>query len=109
MSTEPRILEILRGETFKGKREIMSTTRIKRKITIERLQSAIIHQTSLPTLKIWCEACGFEIKMIYPKEVSQLLGITQREVFRRLEREEFHFRETETGEVFICPNSIEPK
>ncbi|HVE57637.1 MAG TPA: hypothetical protein VNB22_12460 [Pyrinomonadaceae bacterium] len=46
--------------------------------------------------------------MTPPSQAANLLGITQREIFRRLEQGNLHFFETETGEVFICANPLNP-
>jgi hypothetical protein len=46
--------------------------------------------------------------MTDPPTAAQSLGLTQREIFRRIEKGELHFFETERGEVFICPHPVNP-
>lgn len=84
----------------------MTVTKITRTITIETWQRTVIRQASRQTLKIRCEFCAAEVEMTPSDQAANLLGITQREVFRRLELGDLHFFETENGEVLICTNPL---
>jgi hypothetical protein len=87
----------------------MTTTRRKRVITIETRQKTVIRQDSQHTYQRWCELCAAEVEMTTPKSAAHLLGVSQREIFRRIEQGSLHFVELETGEVFICAKPIKPK
>ena len=78
----------------------------KKIITIETLQRTVIRQNTNSVQKFWCEFCQTEVEMIVPESAAISLGITIREIFRRIERGEIHFFETDTGEVFICLNLL---
>ena len=84
----------------------MTTSKRKRVITIETRQRTVIRQDSRQTYKIWCEICGLEVEMTTPQQAAHLLQQSLREVFRRIEKGNLHFFETETGEVFICKSSL---
>jgi hypothetical protein len=80
----------------------------KRTITVETRQRTVIRQTARQTPTIRCEFCTADVEMTSPNQAASLLGITEREIFRRLEQGNLHFFETETGEVFICAHPLDP-
>jgi len=59
-----------------------------------------------PPVLARCDACGGEVTWLTPNQVSALTGLSLREIFRRIERNRFHFTETEPGVIHICPNSL---
>ena len=85
----------------------MTITKRTRTITVETWQRTVIRQTLRQSAKIWCEFCAADVEMTPPSLAANLLGITQREIFRRLEQGNLHFFETETGEVLICANPLD--
>lgn len=87
----------------------MTITKRTRTITVETWQRIVIRQIPRQTPKIWCEFCLADVEVTPPNQAASVLGITQREIFRRLEQGNLHFFETETGEVFICANPLNPK
>ena len=76
----------------------------KKTITIETLQRTVIRHNTNPVQKFWCEFCQAEVEMIVPESAAKIMKVSMREIYRRIERGEFHFFETDTGKVFICPN-----
>lgn len=84
----------------------MTKAKRKKVITIETIQRTVIHQTSNNPLIIWCEFCQAKVEMTTPEVAANIQGIKVREIYRRIEKGELHFIETETGRVFICENSL---
>ncbi|MEK7724358.1 MAG: hypothetical protein AAB336_08435 [Acidobacteriota bacterium] len=87
----------------------MTTTKRKKVITIETFQRTVIRQTPNQTQILWCEFCRAEVEMAPPEFAATILGVKLREIYRRIERKEQHFFETETGEVFICVSPLQTK
>ena len=70
-------------------------------ITTETHQVTIIHpRTRL--VRAWCDRCEAHSEMAAPEKAAALLGITPREVYRRVENGALHFIETEAGKLLIC-------
>jgi len=86
----------------------MTITKKTRTITVKTWQRTVIRQPRRQAPKIWCEFCAAEVEMTSPKQAANVLGITQREIFRRLEQGNLHFFETESGEIFVCANPLNP-
>jgi len=53
-----------------------------------------------------CAVCGLEVCWLTPDQVAALTGLGIREVFRRIEANAFHFVETATYGLLICPGSL---
>jgi hypothetical protein len=70
-------------------------------ITTETHQITIVHpRTKL--VRAWCDQCQADSEMAPPEAAAALLGITPREVYRRVENGALHFMETEGGGLLIC-------
>lgn len=82
----------------------MASARQKRVIIIETRQRTVVRQNSNQTKTLWCEFCQAEVEMVSPELAASSLGISVREVYRRIELGSLHFFEKETDEVFICFN-----
>ncbi len=54
----------------------------------------------------WCERCAAETVMLAPNEAAAAAQTTAREIFRRVETNEIHFLETESGALLVCRNSL---
>jgi hypothetical protein len=87
----------------------MAKTKLKKVITIETFQRTVIHRGLNQPSKIWCEFCQAEVEMTAPELAAKISGIKVREIYRCIENREFHFFETETGDVFICINQLMTK
>jgi hypothetical protein len=70
-------------------------------ITSETHQLTIIHQQT-KWVQAWCDGCQALSDMTPPDQAAALLGITIREVYRRVENGTLHFMETEAGTLLIC-------
>lgn len=53
-----------------------------------------------------CAECGLEVCWLTPDQVAALTGLSVREVFRGIEANAFHFVETVTHGLRICPGSL---
>jgi hypothetical protein len=87
----------------------MKRTKTKTEITIETRQRVTLRgrsQRAVPYRAIWCDECAATVGMYFPEHAAVLIGTTSREIYRRVERGEFHFVETPEGELFVCRNSI---
>ena len=59
-----------------------------------------------PSTEHLCPACAAEVRMVEIREASQIVGISQIEIFRLLETGAFHFDETPGGDLVICLASL---
>jgi hypothetical protein len=57
----------------------------------------------------WCEQCARETKLMAPEDAAILMGVSAREIYRRLEVGHIHFTELARGELLICLNSVVQK
>jgi len=57
------------------------------------------------TVGLWCGECAAQIEAVSPEQVAQLLRISTREVYRRIEAGEFHIHEIPAGRLLICQSS----
>jgi hypothetical protein len=81
-----------------GKRK---TTRI----TVTTEEVWVVRQSGL-IAQVWCARCAATVAMSPAEQVAARLGIGTRAIYRRVENEELHGRETPAGQFFICLNSI---
>lgn len=81
----------------------------KKVITIETREKIVVRQIPNQTQTLWCQFCQAEVEMTAPELAATILRLKVREIYRRIEHGEFHFFETETGEVFICKSLLKPK
>lgn len=87
----------------------MTTAKQKKVITIETFERTVIRQTSNQIQNLWCEFCQAEVEMTTPELAANILGVTVREIYRRIEQGKLHFIEMKPSEVFICTNPHKPK
>lgn len=74
-------------------------------ITVETEQVVIIRPTEAGASR-WCSDCEATVLMVTSDNAALLLGSSLRAICRQVEAGQLHFRETETGRLFICLNSI---
>jgi len=55
----------------------------------------------------WCEQCNAQVAMVRPESAAEIARVTQRTIYRRVERGDLHFLETSAGELFICCASLQ--
>ena len=75
-------------------------------ITFERLERSFYRLPNSEPVLARCDACGTEVSWLTPNQVVAVTGTTLREIFRRIERNQVHFIETEPGALLICPNQF---
>ena len=71
-------------------------------ITAETHQLTIIRRPRTGRAKAWCDRCQADSEMVSPETAAALLGITPREVYRRVETGAIHFIEIEGVKLLIC-------
>jgi excisionase family DNA binding protein len=73
-------------------------------ITVETRQMVIRRRTN--HAPVWCTECSSPVQLITPEEAAVLAGVSTRTIYRRVERGQLHFVETDSGRLLICPNSL---
>lgn len=74
-------------------------------ITIETHRLTVIGSRRRPVVA-WCELCGGRVRMVTPEQAAAFAGTRPRAIYRRLERGELHFVETDAGVLLICAGSL---
>lgn len=54
----------------------------------------------------WCGQCGRDARLMPPEDAAIVMGVTAREIYRRLEVGQVHFTESIRGCLLICMNSV---
>lgn len=78
--------------------------RRRREVNIETHQVLVVRRSGRG-VETWCEECGEQVRMVTLEEAMALTGASSREIHRRVEAGEIHFRETAEGRLLICLNS----
>ncbi|MGB9180349.1 MAG: hypothetical protein WCB68_14040 [Pyrinomonadaceae bacterium] len=78
--------------------------RRRTEIQIEAERTLIISRRR--SLKLRCEACAGEVRMITVDEAAILTRNTARAIFRQVEAGAIHFAETPDGRLLICADSL---
>lgn len=73
-------------------------------ITVET--SLLVIRRGSKQALVWCIECSAPVQLITPEEAAVLAGVSTRTVYRRVEREQLHFVETDSGRLLICLNSL---
>jgi excisionase family DNA binding protein len=86
----------------------MGTRRVKRTIelTVERSRVVVAGPSRIQKIGI-CPECSAEVRLVTPEEAARLLGVSVREVYRRVEAGSLHFIETREGLLLICASSLD--
>jgi hypothetical protein len=74
-------------------------------ITVEREVVSVVHQTA-PNFISLCRECGREVLKLTPESAAAATGTSPREVYRWLDEGNVHFEESESGQVFVCSESL---
>jgi len=56
--------------------------------------------------RIACDLCKGSVPMLTVSEAAQVAGTSSRQIFRLVEAGQLHFRETGTGLLVVCFNSL---
>ncbi|MEZ5426206.1 MAG: hypothetical protein R2747_08080 [Pyrinomonadaceae bacterium] len=73
---------------------------------MEVLQRTVVRPDSAK-FNALCPVCLSESVFLTPNEVIAGWVLSARDLFRLIESGEIHFLETPTGQLFVCPNSLE--
>jgi hypothetical protein len=84
----------------------VNDTKRRIEITVER-QRLVLVKRSNPSTTIWCETCAERPPMLTLDEAARLLGISERDIFRRVEAREVHYTETAGGRLYVCGSSLQ--
>lgn len=77
----------------------------RREIFVETELIAILANGSKKTFPV-CRICEGKPQMFPPDIFAEVLQMSSREIYRRLETDQVHFVEDKTYRVFICPVSL---
>lgn len=72
-------------------------------ITFETEETVVLREGSKVTVE-FCPDCSSDVLMATPQTAAFLSGVSEREIFRRVELTLLHF--SENGRVMICLNSL---
>ncbi len=81
---------------------------IKRRMEINIKTERLVIVSHRPSARMiaWCDPCARTARMLTVDEAAALLRTTARDIYRRVEAAELHFRETPEGALLICLNSL---
>ena len=75
----------------------------KTEITLEVEETIILRQDAKKFMA-FCTQCQALVEMITPPIAAALAGLSEREIFRLIEKGRLHFVEAER--IFVCQNSL---
>jgi excisionase family DNA binding protein len=78
--------------------------RKRMEITVET--SLLVFRRTTNPAAVSCVECSSPVQMITPEEAAVLASVSTRTVYRRVERGQLHFVETDAGRLLICPNCL---
>ncbi len=82
----------------------MTTTKIKRTITVETLERTVVFQGSHQI--IWCEFCEAQVKVLISEQAAIIFDISLDKIYQGIENGKLHFVENENQLPSICVNSL---
>jgi hypothetical protein len=74
-------------------------------ITIERHEVTAL-QTVEIGLRGRCSECRCEVNLLPPQLAAKAAGVSPRTVYRWVEEDRVHYRESSDGAILICENSL---
>jgi hypothetical protein len=78
----------------------------KRKIiNFETREFLLVHKMKDEAVSL-CAGCNAETVWLTPEQAVIVTGLSAREIFRRVESGDLHFKETQDGFLFICAKSL---
>jgi hypothetical protein len=78
--------------------------RRKTEITIKTDRLVIVRWRQSPDKAAWCEGCAAWVRMLTVDESAALSSVSPRVIYRLVESNQLHFKETAAGQLLICPN-----
>ena len=86
-------------------RSVDLPARKKTEITVATREVIVVRQTR-SVVRRWCVECGTEVNMLAADKAATLLGVSTRDIYRRVESRQAHFIETVDGRLWICARSL---
>jgi len=74
-------------------------------ITVEREIVSVVYQPAADVTGR-CEQCGKDVLLLSADAAAAARNISPREIYRQLDENRLHFRESPSGTVFICSESL---
>ncbi|HEV8384393.1 MAG TPA: hypothetical protein VGQ11_05930 [Candidatus Acidoferrales bacterium] len=75
-------------------------------MTIQTREVIVVRPAGLSRSRAWCSACRRETQFAMPELAAALSGVTPRTIYRWVEDEKVHFRETPAGLLLVCAESL---
>ena len=75
-------------------------------ITIKTDRLIIVSRNPCADTTAWCENCGVWIKMLTLDEAAAIFRVSPQMICHLVDSQQIHFKETPTGRLLICPNSL---
>ena len=84
----------------------MTTRKITRtfELTVEKSEKLSVQ--SLQVFSNWCETCASSEEFAPPAEIARHFEVTQREIFRLLEKDDIGHNEQPNGSMLICMKCV---
>lgn len=84
------------------------TETMKRRITrtVVETHEVIRVTAGEPPLLVLCPECGLETGYVRPEIAAREAGMSQRELFRRIEAGRIHHLESSDGGILVCTTSV---
>jgi hypothetical protein len=79
-------------------------TKRRTEITIET-ERVVVSRRKLSVLA-WCQICCRRVHMVATDEAAAIACVSTRTIFRWVETEKLHFKETSEGLLLICRESL---
>jgi hypothetical protein len=73
-------------------------------ITVEE-QIRIVRRAGVSP-QVSCPECGGEVWMLMPEDAALAAGVSSRTIYRWVEQDKIHFRESASGTLVVCPRSV---
>ena len=73
-------------------------------ITVEEQIRIVRRAGALPHVS--CLQCGGEVWMLTPEDAALSAGVSARTIYRWVEQDKIHFRESASGSLVVCPRSV---
>jgi len=74
---------------------------------IEVEEVILVAGSHQPSARLWCPACGSDVRMVTPNQAAAIVRSSVRAVNRSVEAGRVHFVETAEGRLFVCVNSLD--
>lgn len=84
-----------------------SGAKMKKTEIIAETERVLVSRRGQRSIQVWCEQCARQVKMLTAEEVTSVVGVSQRTIYRWVEAEKVHFTETPDGRLLICADSLD--